>query len=114
MDRIKNNFNKAKGLIDDIRIDINKVKVSKEDKIVFNILNRLINDISTNKVRKENAVERLNKSMSDLTQPWKKQSTNFENKMIQVVYQLFNSFGFNEEFEPFFSEKESDQLQLPN
>ena len=34
--------------------------------------------------------------------------------MIQVVYQLFNSFGFNEEFEPLFSKKESDQLQLPN
>ena len=34
--------------------------------------------------------------------------------MIQVVYQLFNSFGFNEEFETLFSKKESDQLQLPN
>ena len=34
--------------------------------------------------------------------------------MIQVVYQLFNSFGFNEEFEPLFIKKVSDQLQLPN
>ena len=34
--------------------------------------------------------------------------------MIQVVYLLFNSFGINEEFEPLFSEKKSDQLQLPN
>ena len=67
MNRIKNDFNEAKRLVEDIRIDINKVKVSKEDKIVFNILNRLINDISNNKVRKRNAVERLNKSMSDLT-----------------------------------------------
>ena len=27
--------------------------------------------------------------------------------MIQVVYQLFNSFGFNKEFEPLFSKRES-------
>ena len=25
--------------------------------------------------------------------------------MVQVVYQLFNSFGFNKEFEPLFSKK---------
>ena len=37
-----------------------------------------------------------------------KQSTPFQNKMIQVVYQLFNSFGFNKEFEPLFSKKESE------
>ena len=30
--------------------------------------------------------------------------------MIQVVYQLFNSFGFNKEFEPLFSKKD---LQIP-
>ena len=110
----KNYFNEAKRLIDDIRIDMNKVNVSKEDKNFFNDLDRLITDISNNRVRKENAVERLNKSISNLTQLREKQSTDFQNKMIQVVYQLFNSFGFNKEFEPLFSEKESDQLQLPN
>ena len=110
----KNDFNEAKRLIDDIRIDMNKVNVSKEDKNFFNDLDRLITDISNNRVRKENAVERLNKSISNLTQLREKQSTDFQNKMIQVVYQLFNSFGFNKEFEPLFSEKESDQLQLPN
>ena len=72
MDRIKNDFNKAKGLIDDIRIDINKVKVSKEDKKVFDDLDILIAGISNNRVRKENAVERLNRSISDLTQLRKK------------------------------------------
>ena len=78
-------------------------------------MDRLITDISNNTVRKENAVERLNKSISNLTQlKKKKRSNNFQNEMIQVVYQLFNSFGFNEEFEPLFSRKESDQLQLPN
>ena len=56
---LKNNFNEAKKLIGDIRIDMNKAKVSKEDKKVFNDLNRLITDISDNKVEKENADERL-------------------------------------------------------
>ena len=56
-------------MIDDIRIDMNKVKASKEDKKVFNDLNKLIIDINNNKVKKEDAVERLNKSISDLDQP---------------------------------------------
>ena len=73
---------------------MNKVKVSKEDKIVFNDLNKLIIDINNNKVKKEDAVERLNKSTSDLD---------------QVVYQLFNSFGFNKEFAPLFSQIKSEQ-----
>ena len=32
---LKNNFNEARRLIDDIKIDINKVKASKEDKKLF-------------------------------------------------------------------------------
>ena len=39
-------------LIDDIEVDINKVKASKEDKKVFNDLNKLIIDINNNKVKK--------------------------------------------------------------
>ena len=81
-------------MIDDIGVDMNKVKVSKEDKIVFNDLNKLIIDINNNKVKKEDAVERLNKSISDLD---------------QVVYQVFNSFGFNKEFAPLFSQIKSEQ-----
>ena len=81
-------------MIDDIGVDMNKVKVSKEDKIVFNDLNKLIIDINNNKVKKEYAVERLNKSISDLD---------------QVVYQLFNSFGFNKESAPLFSQIKSEQ-----
>ena len=46
-----------------------------------------------------------------------KQSTAFKKKMIQAVYQLFNSFGFNKEFEPLFSKKESvqtkEKMQIP-
>ena len=37
--------------------------------------------------------------------------------MIQVVYQLFNSFGFNKEFAPLFSQKKLEQneekMQIP-
>ena len=63
------------------------------------------------KFKKKDGVERLNKSISDLDQLKRKQSTAFQNKMIQVVYQLFNSFGFNKEFEPLFSKKESEQAE---
>ena len=61
----KNDFNEAKKLIDDIEVDMNKVKLSKEDKKVFNDLNKLIININNNKVKKGDAVERLNKSISD-------------------------------------------------
>ena len=43
-----------------------------------------------------------------------KQSTAFKKKMIQAVYQLFNSFGFNKEFELLFSKKESVQTKEKN
>ena len=55
-------------MINDIEVDINKVKVSKEDKKVFNDVNKLILDINNNKVKKEDVVERLNKSISHLDQ----------------------------------------------
>ena len=42
----KNDFNEAKRLIYDIRIDMNKVKVSREHKKVFIDLNKLITDKS--------------------------------------------------------------------
>ena len=47
---------------------MNKVKASREDKKVFNDLNRLIIDINNNEFNKEDSVERLNKSISDLDQ----------------------------------------------
>ena len=83
-------------MIDDIRIDMNKVKASKEDKKVFNDLNKLIIDLNNNKVKKEDVVERWNKSISDLDQPKQKESTVLRNKLVQIVYQLSNPFGFNE------------------
>ena len=77
MVRIKKYFNKAKALIDDIRIDMNKVKVIKEDKKVFNDLNKLISHLSNNKIKREDAVEGLKKSISNLDRSRKKQKTNF-------------------------------------
>ena len=55
-------------MINDIEVDMNNIKVSKEHKKVFNDFNKRIIDINDNKVKKENAVERLNKSISDLDQ----------------------------------------------
>ena len=75
----KNDFNEAKRLIDDIRINLNKVKVSIEDKKVFNGLNKLMTDISNNKVTKEDGVERLKKNMSNLGQLKEKRSIVFQN-----------------------------------
>ena len=96
---------------------MNKVKASKEDIKIFNDLNKLIIDINNNKIKKEDAAERLNKSISDLDQLKQKQSTAFQNKLIHVVYQLFNSFGFNKEFAPLFSQIKSEQteekMQIP-
>ena len=77
--------NKAKRLIDDIRIDINKARVSKEDKNIFYGLNRLITDISNNRVNKENALEILKNRMSDLRRVREKQKTVFQNKIIEVI-----------------------------
>ena len=41
---------------------MNKVKASKENKNVFNDLDKLIIDINNNKVKKVDAAERLRKS----------------------------------------------------
>ena len=40
-----------------------------------------------------------------------KQSTAFENKLIHVVYQSFDSFGFKKEFPPLFSQIKSEQTE---
>ena len=86
----RKNFTEAKRLIDDIRIDISKAKASKKDKKVFNDLNKLIIDIDNNRVKKEDAAERLKESISDVEQLKQKQSTILRNKMVQHFYQLFN------------------------
>ena len=75
-------------------------------------MNKLIIDINNNnKVENEDALERLNKSISDLDQLKQKQSSAFQNNLIHIVYQLFNSFGFNKEFGPLFSQVKSEQTE---
>ena len=76
----KNDFNEAKKLINDVRIDKSNVKVGYKDKSVFNYLNRLITEISNNKAEKENATERLNKSISDFNQPKQKKQLFFKTR----------------------------------
>ena len=56
----------------------------------------MINDISNIKVKKEGAIKRMKKSISELVQLRQKESTVFQNKMIYVLYCLFNSFGLRE------------------
>ena len=59
----------------------------------------------------------MNKSISDLDQLKQKQTTVFRNKMIQVVYQLFSSFGFDKEFALVFTqikpEQTKEKMQIP-
>ena len=76
---------KLKKLVGDIRIDISNVKVGFKDKEVFNDLNRLIANISNNKVKKEDPIKRLEESISDLNQLRQEKSTVFQKKMIQVI-----------------------------
>ena len=59
----------------------------------------------------------MNKSISDLDQLKQNQSTVLQNKILQVVYQLFNSFDFNKEFKLLSSQIKSEQteekMQIP-
>ena len=108
----KNDFKEEKRLIDNININMNKDKVSKKDKKVVNDLNKFITDISNNKTKEKDATKGLEKSIFELSQLTQKEKTVFQNKMIQVVYQLFNSFGFNKEFAPLLlCKKESEQTE---
>ena len=63
-----------------------------------------MNDISNIKVEKEGAIKRMKKSISEFVQLRQKESTVFQNKMIYVLYYLFNSFGLDEKL-PLFNEK---------
>ena len=77
----------------------------------FNSYEKMIIDTSNNKIKEKDAAIRFEKSMFDLTQLRQEEKTVFQNKMILVVYQLFNSFGFKKDFAPLFSEKESEQTK---
>ena len=52
------------------------------------------------------------KNMSGFTQLRREEKTVFKNKMIQVVYQLFNALRFKTKgFTPLFSHKESEKTE---
>ena len=91
----KNDFKRAKKLTEDIRADTNNVKSSSGDKKVFNNLDKLINDIKNKKTTRKNTIEKIKNIVSDLDQQRQKESTVFQNKMIDVVYYLFNSLGIS-------------------
>ena len=57
----KIDFNEATKLINDIRPDTNNAKTSLGDKKVFKDLEKLVNDINHNKVKKEGVVKRTKK-----------------------------------------------------
>ena len=91
----KNDFKKAIKLIEDIRADTNNVKSSSGNKKVFNNLDKLINDIKSKKTTRKNTIEKIKNIVFDLDQQRQKESTVFQNKMIDVVYYLFNSLGIS-------------------
>ena len=101
--RSSNDFKEAIKLIEDIRTDTNNVK-SNGDKKVFNNLNELIKNIKNNKTTKKITIKKIRNIVSDLDQLREKQGTVFQNKMINVVYYLFNSLGIS---------SKSGKLMLP-
>ena len=100
----KNDFKEAIKLIEDIRGDTNNIK-SNGNKNVFNDLNELINNIKNNKTTKNSTIKKIKNIVSDLDQLREKESTVFQNKMIDVVYYLFNSLGIS---------SKPGRLMLPN
>ena len=100
----RNDFNKAKKLINDIRADRNKIKSSSGDEKVFNDLNRLTNDIQNKKATRRSAIKKIRNIISDLDQQRQEKSTVFQNKMIDVAYYLINAFGIS---------TKPDRLMLP-
>ena len=81
-------------LIEDIRADTNNIK-SSGDKKVFNNLDKLINGIKNIKTTRKNTAEKIKNIVSNLDQERQKESTVFQNKMINIVYYLFNSLGIS-------------------
>ena len=93
--RSKNDFKEAIKLTEDIRAERNNAKSSSCDKKVFNNLDKLINDIKNKETTRKNTIEKIKNIVSDLDQQKQKESTVFQNKMIDVVYYLFNSLGIS-------------------
>ena len=93
----KNDFKKAIKLIEDIRADAKNYKSSSGDKKVFNNLDKFINDIKIKKLQEKVQLKKIKNIASDLDQQRQKESIVFQNKMIHVIYYLFNSLGLSSE-----------------
>ena len=87
-------------MIEDIRADTNNIKSKSGNKKVFNNLDKLINDIRKRKC----TIEKVKNIVFDLGQQRQKARTIFQNKMIDVVYYLFNSLRIS---------SQSGRLMLP-
>ena len=90
----RNDFIEVTRFIKDISADTNNDKGSSGDKEVFNNLDSQVTEISNNKVLKS-VIKRLEKSVFNLDQ-LRQKSIVFQNKMIYIVYQLFNSFSLSQ------------------
>ena len=55
----------------------------------------MINDIKNKKTTRNNTIEKIKNIVSDLDQQRQKESTVFQNKIIDVAYYLFNSLGIS-------------------
>ena len=69
----------------------NNVKSSSGDKDFLNYFNELINNIKNKKTTRKSTIKKIRDIVSDLDQQRQKESTIFQNKMIDVVYYLFSS-----------------------
>ena len=85
--------------------DANNGKSTSGNKKLFNNLDKLINDIKNKKTARKNVIEKMKNIVSDLDQQRQKEKTVFQNKMIDVVYYLFNSLGIS---------SKPGRLMLPN
>ena len=88
-----------------------KTDFSEATKLINNIKADTINDISKNKVKKEDAIKRMEKSIFDLEQLRQKESIVFQNKMIDVLYYLFNSFDLDKK-SLLLKNKNPDELKM--
>ena len=64
----RNDFSEAIKLINNIRADANRIRSSSGNEKVFNDLNKLINDIQNNKIKRKDAVERIRNIVSNSDQ----------------------------------------------
>ena len=55
----------------------------------------MINDTKNKKTTRKNTIEKIKNIVSDLDQQRQKESTVFQNKIIDVAYYLFNSLGIS-------------------